>query len=112
VSIERFFTRQATVTHPAVVSGYGDATRLDYTVPPATTETVMGWLARYSVSQVTTDTRDTPVGNYIFRCPADSNIGATDRLTVDGQDFKIQGEPWKAPTPGGAHHLVVSLDFP
>ena len=109
--IERFFTREATVTHPAVVNGYGDATSLDYAVPPATTEIVMGWLGRYSVAEVTSDTRETPVGNYVFRCAADANITKDDLLTVGGQDFKIQGEPWQAPTPRGEHHLVVSLDF-
>jgi SPP1 family predicted phage head-tail adaptor len=106
MSITKFFVRDATVFHPALVASYGDGTRQDFVT--ATTETVNGWLYQLTEAELVGANRDGTTATHVFRCPLDSNIIASDRLVIDGIRYDVTGPPARN-SYGKNIHLRVPL---
>lgn len=48
---------------------------------------------------------------WLLVLPANTAVDGGDKVTVDGQDFEVQGTPWHARNPrtGEAHHVEATL---
>ncbi len=109
MSIDRFFVRDVDILHPALVASYGDAQREDYV--DATVTRVKGWLHQLSESELQSATRDAKISTHVLRLPEGTDVLPVDRVRIDGQLFDVDGPPARVWTPGGEHHVKVSLSY-
>ena len=111
MSIERLFTRQITVLDGVPVpTGYGTATRLDWTNP--TTRQTVGWLGPYSGETENDADRDQQMADATVYLPAGDPITALSRVQVDGDTsttYQVIGPPSPPYTPRGPHHIEADL---
>lgn len=107
MSIERFFVRDVTIVHPALVATYGDGVRDDFVAP--TLDTTRGWLHQLTESELVATNRNGETSTHVLRVPEGTNVIASDRIIIDGQTFDIEGPPSSVWRPGGEHHIRVPL---
>ena len=92
-------------TAGARTDAYGD-TQPDWTTP--TTVAAGGWLAQQS-SIEDLDGRAATASTLALFLPAGTVITARNRVVIDARTYEIIGEPHKAWTPRGEHHVEVQL---
>jgi hypothetical protein len=111
MSIERRFTRAVTILDGTQAStGYGNATRLDWS-NPTQTQTV-GWFGPYSGETENDADRDQQIADATLYLPKGTAITALSRVQVDNDattTYQVIGPPSKPFSPRGAHHLEVDL---
>lgn len=106
--IEQLFTRTVTILRGTSTStGYGNATKLDWT-NPTPTQTV-GWLGPYSGEAENALDRDQQMADATVFLPAGTDITALDRVQIDGVTYQVTGTPSPPFTPLGAHHIEADL---
>jgi hypothetical protein len=108
MSIERLFVRTVTIlTGTEVGTGYGTATRLDWTDPTPTV--AVGWLGPYSGESENDADRDQQMADATVYLPAGTALTALDRVRVDGVTYQVTGPPTTPFTPRGGHHVEADL---
>ncbi|MGH6656627.1 MAG: hypothetical protein ACRDVE_15665 [Actinocrinis sp.] len=108
MSIERLFVRSVTVLDGVdVPTGYGNATRLDWSNP--TPRITKGWLGPYSGESENALDRDQQMADATLYLPADDPITALSRVQIDGVTYQVTGPPSPPFTPRGPHHVEVDL---
>lgn len=111
MSIERMFVRAVTILDgTSVPTGYGNATRLDWS-NPTQTQTV-GWLGPYSGESENDADRDQQIADATLYLPKGTAITALSRVQIDGDTtttYQVIGPPSPPFTPRGAHHLELDL---
>jgi hypothetical protein len=106
--IEQLFTRTVTVlTGTSVPTGYGNATKLDWSAP--TSRQTVGWLGPYSGETENAADRDQQMADATVYLPAGDPITALDRVQIDGVTYQVTGTPSPPFTPRGAHHIEADL---
>jgi hypothetical protein len=106
--IEQLFTRKVTVlSGTEVPSGYGNATKLDWTNP--TPRQTVGWLGPYSGEAENALDRDQQMADATLYLPAGDPITALNRVQIDGVIYQVTGTPSPPFSPRGAHHVEVDL---
>lgn len=105
--IERFFVRDVTILHPALVATRYSGTDEDFSA--ATPVAVKGWLHQLTQSELQSATRDAAVSAYVLRLPRGTVIDEHDRVVIDGDTYSVDGAPHRAWTPRGEHHTRVEL---
>lgn len=84
---------------------YSD-TILDWSAPTEVETT--GWLAQVNTATLN-DHRDGVVTAIVLTLRAGTAIGPHNRVVIDGVTYEVDGEPNRAWTPRGEHHVEVSL---
>lgn len=88
-------------------NAYNDTTR-NYTVPPATSTSVVGRFEQNRSSEPRTDGREPAIREWTF-FTNESDITEFDRLTFGSLTFEVEGPPAPAYDGAGFHHLEVHL---
>jgi hypothetical protein len=109
VSLADLLTQTATVTRrvQGAEDEYGDPTladdaALDYPCRLEQTTTVRA-------SEELTDAQDRAVTYYSIYLPPDAVISYLDKVTVEGRDYEVDGQPAIERSPRGPHHIVAAL---
>lgn len=105
--ISDFFVHSVTILNPTTRTDRYSATVEDWDSPTSTT--VLGWIARSSESEDRNAEHDTLVSTCTLRLPAGTSITGRSRVTYGGDTFCVVGEPNRAPTPSGEHHVRCRL---
>jgi len=106
--IEQLFTRTVTILDGTEVpSGYGNATKLDWSNPTATVTT--GWLGPYSGESENALDRDQQMADATVYLPPGTPITGLSRVQIDGVTYQVTGQPSPPFTPRGAHHIEADL---
>lgn len=107
MSITRFFVHDVVIKHPLMVEDvYGNA-RPDY--DQLTEVATKGWMHRLSESDRDETTRDANLVTHVLRLPKDTSLTDSARVEWEGEDYRIEGRPWLAPSPTGPHHWRCPL---
>jgi len=107
MGLERFFITPLTITTPGTATDRYDDARPDWT-NPTRTRTARGWLTETGSTEEV-GAREAVVSAWRLFLPANTPITSSDRITVNGDTFEVDGDPHHAQTPSGAHHLEVPL---
>lgn len=108
MSIDRLFVADLEVLDaPLAVDGYGDQAP-DWSA--ATRRRVRGWIDQQARQEVRDGAaREAEVSSWIVYLPAGDPITASSRVVYDGATFEVDGQPNRARTPRGPHHVEASL---
>lgn len=107
MSIRRFFTTPVTIVTPASVEDQNGDLRPDFD-NPVSSKAAMGWLTQSSTSEQLGERDVVTTGQQLFLA-AGTTITSIDRVQVEGKVFAVDGDPHRAKTPRGEHHVEVSL---
>lgn len=107
MSLASLLVRTATVITPrATTDDRGDEVT---TWVAATEQTVKCWIGRKSEGESFTPGRDALAEQVAARMPAGTVIDGRCRVRIDGELYEVDGEPNRAWTPRGEHHVRVPL---
>lgn len=87
--------------------GHGNAVR-DYTVPPATSTSMVGRVEQNRAGEPREDGRDAAVRDWTF-FTNEADITQYDRIVFGSLTFEVEGPPAPAYGSGAFHHSEVGL---
>ena len=104
--IDRFFVREVEIVEPSSTTDrYGGTTSTFASYGTV----VQGWLSQTSATEPQSDGRDPLMTTLVLFLPVGTSITGRDRVIVGDHTYTVEGEPYEAWTPTGAHHLEVRL---
>lgn len=74
----------------------------------ATTRDTLGWPYQTDMQEVVGNRDATVTSTQLFLAATDP-INSNDRVTIDGTTYEVIGQPRRARTPRGVHHVEVNL---
>lgn len=105
--IDDYFVRPATRLRADLIDTRSGQTR-DW--DNAAELAMKGWLSQATaIEDEDTPGRDARITGTVLVLPADTDVLATDRVSIDGQVYDVDGPPNRPWTPDGEHHVLVQL---
>ena len=107
MSLATLAVRDVTILSPgSVLDARGDTVE---SWEDATSTAAKGWLGRTAEAETPSPGRDPLRSEWTLRFLAGTPIDGRCRVEIDGEMFEVQGDPNRAWTPRGEHHVRVPL---